>query len=366
MLSGRSGLIISDTRNSAISTSSRIWADKLNAEIVYALEFPSLGKLLQTLNLGYKWVFFTWRGSLELILRDKHLTARLNNVCQDTTVLFSVPDHIDLSTEGRIDSNPIYKYADGFTVVSRRLLDSYSEVQNISAKPLYLPDFPDIELLQEVKELNLTKEQNSVIWVGNSRWGKNLGFHDHKGYISKLKKIIEISSKNSMQIKFKVIDRGRNYVPHRMTLINISKSAFLIQTSASEGTGLPLLEALALGTYPLTTDVGINREVFGDRWQEFNAFSPEDFLDKIKSSIQSLDVEDLEGIYSRYLAQCLQTVTNFKFPIKESVSQVDQEREKYLEGLGIDFNGRLRWHVRFVLNTLRTRTTHSSEESRDS
>jgi glycosyltransferase involved in cell wall biosynthesis len=360
MLTGKSGLIISDTRNSAISTSSRIWADKLNAEIVYALEFPSLAKLLQTLNLGYKWVFFTWRGSLELILMDKILTARLNKVSKDTTIFFSVPDHIDLSIEGRIDSNPIYKYADGFTVVSRRLLNSYLELQNISIKPIYLPDFPNLKLLQEVKNMNLPKEQNSVIWVGNSRWGENLGFQDHKGYVSKLKGIIEISNRSSIQIKFRIVDRGKDYIPHRLTLINISKSAFLVQTSVSEGTGLPLLEALALGTYPVTTDVGINREVFGNRWQEFDAFSPEDFLGKITSSNQFLDVEDLEGIYANYLAQCLQTVTNFKIPNKESVSQVDQEREKYLEDLRIDFNGRLRWPVRFLLNRLRTKN-HSLE-----
>jgi glycosyltransferase involved in cell wall biosynthesis len=362
MLTDKSGLIISDTRNSAISTSSRIWADKLNAEIIYALEYPSLGKLLQTIKLDNKWVFFTWRGSLELILKDKVMTSRLNKVCRDTTILFSVPDHIDLSIEGQIDSNPIYKYADGFTVVSRRLLDSYSGRQNISIKPTYLPDFPNITLLQEVKKMNLPKEQNSVIWVGNSRWGENLGFHDHKGYFSKLKRIIEISSKGSNQVKFRIIDRGKDYVPHRLTLINIAKSVFLVQTSASEGTGLPLLEALALGTYPVTTDVGINREVFGPRWQEFDAFSPEDFVDKITSSIQPLDVEDLERIYSHYLTQCLQTVTNFKFPVKESVGQIDQKREKYLEEIGIDFIGRLRWPVRFLLNKLRTRTTHLNEE----
>jgi glycosyltransferase involved in cell wall biosynthesis len=354
MLNSNSGLIISDTRNSAISTSSRVWAEKLDAKIIYALEFSSLAKLVKAISADYVWVLFTWRGSLELILRDKFLTSRLNKTCQSSTLLFSVPDHIDLSIEGRVKSNPIYQYADGFTVVSRRLQDSYGALGDSNVKPLYLPDFLNSKLVDEVQKMNLPKEQNSVLWVGNSRWGESLGFQDHKGYVSKFRKIIEISQQKSIPLRFKVIDRGRAFIPQRSTLIEIAKSNFLLQTSASEGTGLPVLEALALGTYPLTTDVGINREVFGDRWQEFVASDPEDFLDKILFLIKSLDINELQGIYSHYVAQCSLIVANFQFPIRESFGQIDKKREEYLVQLGIDVKSRLRWPIRFLLNKLKS------------
>jgi hypothetical protein len=365
MLNNKSGLIISDTRNSAISTSSRVWADKLNANIVYALEFRSLAKLIKAINPDYEWVFFTWRGSLETILKDRNLTSKLNKVSKNTVLVFSVPDHIDLSIEGRVISNPIYEYADGFTVVSRRLQNSYADLQNMAITPLYLPDFPNTKLVDDIRKMNLPKVNNSIIWVGNSRWGESLGFQDHKGYISKLRRIVEISAEKSIPLSFKVIDRGKAFIPHRATMIEIAKSTFLLQTSASEGTGLPVLEALALGTYPLTTDVGINREIFGVGWQEFDASTPEEFLDKISSSFDSINTSVLEQIYARYIAECSLIVANFKFPIKKSIGEVDKKREKFLDELGIDFMSRIQWPVRFLLNKLRTMTVNVNQESRE-
>jgi glycosyltransferase involved in cell wall biosynthesis len=41
----------------------------------------------------------------------------------------------------------------------------------------------------------------------------------------------------------------------------IAESEILIQASVHEGTGLPLLEAIGVGTIPITSDVGIAREV---------------------------------------------------------------------------------------------------------
>ncbi len=363
MLNNRAGLIVSDTKNSAISTSSRMWADKLNANIVYALEFPTLAKLIKAISLNYSWVFFTWRGSLEMILKDKYLTSQLNELSKEMVLFFSVPDHIDLSIAGNVNSNPIYEYADGFTVVSRRLQNSYAELQHIAVTPFYLPDFPNTKLVQDIREMNLPKSKNSVIWVGNSRWGESLGFQDHKGYVSKFRRIIELSVKRSIPLTFKVIDRGKSFVPHRETLMEIAKSSFLLQTSASEGTGLPVLEALAFGTFPLTTDVGINRELFGVRWQEYHASTPEEFLDKISSSYNSSDASALEGIYSHYLTQCSQIIANFKFPIKEPFSEIDERRKKYLGELGIDLMGRVQWPVRFLLNKLRTMSIKVNEES---
>lgn len=365
MFGSKSGLIISDTRISAISTSSRVWAEKLNAEIVYALEFPTLAKLIKVVNQNYDWVLFTWRGSLEVILKDRILTSSLNNACKEKVLLFSVPDHIDLSVERGISANPIYSYADSFTVVSKRLQTAYTGSQSVAKSPLYLPDFPNISLLEDVRKMNVPKVPGLVIWIGNSRWGSNLGFHDHKGYVSKLNRIIDISISRSIPLNFRVIDRGKAYLPHRATLIEIAKSTFLLQTSASEGTGLPVLEALALGTYPISTDVGINREVFGDRWTEFYGSSPEEFLDKIQSSPLAIETADLYDFFKSYIEKCSEHLANFEFPEKDSSGRVDADREKYLTEIGIDFRGRLRWSVRFLLHQVRTIATTLRQESRE-
>lgn len=347
------GLIISDTKSSAISTSSRVWAEKLNADLIYALDYSSLAKLIEVIDQKYTWVLFSWRGSLEAILNDRFFTSRLNKVCSKTTLFFSVPDHLDLANEKRLQASPIYKYADGFTVVSRRLEASYKLIEGLRIASVFLPDFPNIKLLNEVEGLHETKDVHAVIWVGNSRWGKTLGIEDHKGYFSKFVKIVQSAMDGGTALKFKAIDRAQAFLPHRMTLIEIARSSFLLQTSKSEGTGLPVLEALALGTYPITTDVGINREVFGSRWNEFHAETPAEFLQLLQPAKVVTDPVELKNIYSQYISQSSAYVANFSFPTKDDLPRLDTLRQKYLKELGIDLTGRLRWTVRFLLNKWR-------------
>ncbi len=347
-------LIISDTPVSAISTSSRIWAERFGAELIFALEYSSLNALLDAMKDESEWILFSWRGCLENLLKDRFLVERLNLISKSAAIYFSVPDHIDISNKIDRRVNPIYGYADGFTVVSNRLQASYETFPGIKSAPRYLPDFPNINLLSEISQLKIEKMPNSVIWVGNSRWGKRAGFTDHKGYRSIFCEVVAISKLRNLSLNFTVIDRGKSFLPHRKTLIEIAKSEILLQTSSSEGTGLPLLEALALGTYPISTDVGVNREVLAKDWKDFHASTPEDFLEAILSHVKALDSSKLREIYSNYIARCSEVIESFSFSGRAESSQLDECREEFAAKLGFDLKVRIRWRLRYLRNQLQT------------
>jgi glycosyltransferase involved in cell wall biosynthesis len=116
-------------------------------------------------------------------------------------------------------------------------------------------------------------------------------------------------------------------------LREIRSSKVLLVTSKSEGTGLPILEALALGTTPLTTDVGIAHEVLsGKLAQNILSRNVDEFLRKILNVLAS-DVSEsfLEDTFEKYLERNIssflhavesqeRSVTTYhEFPVKKSM-----------------------------------------------
>ena len=76
-------------------------------------------------------------------------------------------------------------------------------------------------------------------------------------------------------------------------LKEIAERNFLIQASASEGTGLPLLEALGLGTVPITTEVGIAGEILTG---EFASLIVDRNLESFFTKIDQIGLPDQEMI----------------------------------------------------------------------
>jgi glycosyltransferase involved in cell wall biosynthesis len=135
-------------------------------------------------------------------------------------------------------------------------------------------------------------KRSGIIWVGNSRWGSNYGYVDHKGYTE----VVQPLLKRRLPLDpFRIRDSFIRRIPNDQVLREIAESEILIQASAHEGTGLPLLEALGVGTIPITSDVGIAREVLTGYLEhlivERNVNS---FEHKIKEiSTQSIELSDL-------------------------------------------------------------------------
>jgi glycosyltransferase involved in cell wall biosynthesis len=63
---------------------------------------------------------------------------------------------------------------------------------------------------------------------------------------------------------FEIIDLAFGKKSHQDVLDKIAESSILIVTSDSEGTSLPILEAIGLGTFVISTRVGIATEVLSN------------------------------------------------------------------------------------------------------
>jgi glycosyltransferase involved in cell wall biosynthesis len=105
-----------------------------------------------------------------------------------------------------------------------------------------------------------------------------------------------------------VIDSSIAYLDNHRVLEKIQAADVLIQTSASEGTGLPVIEAAGLGTLVITTRVGIAPEIFNESLARLICNrDPEEITRTILSEypIQKEMKALLHGAYTNYLEECL-------------------------------------------------------------
>jgi glycosyltransferase involved in cell wall biosynthesis len=165
-----------------------------------------------------------------------------------------------------------------------------------------------MDLINEVREYR-DRSANSppkIIWVGNSKWGKRFGFKDHKGMESLVVPLLTLNRQKGNPFEFEIIDSSKKRLTQREVLHRIRSADILIHTSKSEGTGLPILEALGLGTNVVTTAVGIATEISA-RFvtQNIAEPTPEDFFNQLQILLKSKLVhsQNLRSDYLGYIKQ---------------------------------------------------------------
>ena len=271
-------LIVTDTQNSALAIAAANWARILGAELIYSSNFRTRTDLVKFLLANEPdWILFSWRGGLSQILLSKRLTKKLSKSRPKTKYWFSVADHASIEISMRTSEKALINFCDGFTVVSKKLYDDYSNFFAPNTPTFIMHDLPNIELLKNISKFN-RKNEKIVVWVGNSKWGKRQGFIDHKGYERFLKPIILQVKKIDNSIKFVIIDRAVKTYPQNEVLDMVAQSQCTLQLSDSEGTGLPLIEAAFLGSIPLTRNVGIASELLLEYSDNFIFEKIDDFV----------------------------------------------------------------------------------------
>lgn len=91
----------------------------------------------------------------------------------------------------------------------------------------------------------------------------------------------------------------------------IAEARILIQPSLYEGFGIPPLEALALGTNAIVSDIEIFKEIYSDLPVTFFKVNDEEDL---KSKVQNMDKkrENLNIFFNRYnYKQCGQIIKDY-------------------------------------------------------
>ena len=274
--------------------------------VISASSFCSPNGLLRHLSSsGYSLVLFTWR----FVVRDLAsgiTTHKLFKELRSRVPLgVLIPDHQGLNSKMHSTELDILEMVDFYFVTSEILRRAYDSFPYSEKNLGLLHDLPDIQMIRKVRNLNNIRFKNRLIWVGNSEWGKRQGYSDHKGLQSIFKPLLGDANIVKNEFSGEIVDSNFDQIPNSEVLTKISQSTFLLQTSESEGTGLPILEACGLGIPPITTDVGIARELLGERFPHLIAeHSKDSFIQAISLNFPFEGSQELIDRFEEYIKEC--------------------------------------------------------------
>jgi glycosyltransferase involved in cell wall biosynthesis len=277
-------LLVSDTESSAISIVARERAKLFDADLIYSTNFRNPLSILDYIKRNhYVGVLFCWRGALKEGMNLPKFRKIYRQLAENTAFHCLVPDFLGLNPLFFEEERNLLANVHGYWVTSQQLFNIYAQTFRDSPPNGVLHDLPDVDLISK----SFSHSQESIIfWVGNSQWGKRYGYYDHKGLQRFVKPLTSRIKAKIPSLNFEIIDSHEQQVSNEELIKRMSKSRVVIQTSDSEGTGLPILEALGLGIVPVTRDVGIASEVLqGDLSKFIVKANIEDFEDTIMEAL---------------------------------------------------------------------------------
>jgi glycosyltransferase involved in cell wall biosynthesis len=281
------GVFVVDEEGSPLWRAAQSHARRSGSRVLAANRYYSIVALTrEVLKVPTSFLIFTWRGAFDSFLQSKRARQMLCN--KHVSIFLLIPDLIGIHQESEMEQSRI-NYADGLLVTSEELFNRYSEVYELRSIQI-LHDFPPIEALEKATKFAVARDSRKIIWVGNSKWGERAGFVDHKGLQTFALPIFRELQKSWNDLSLTVIDSAFKRLSYEEVLRQIANSSCLIFTSESEGTGLPMIEAAALGTPLVTFNVGIAPELLQDELAVL--ISPKDigqFVGKVSYVLKNVE-----------------------------------------------------------------------------
>ena len=253
----------------------------------------------------YDLIHFLWRGYLTLIDR-----AEMHNYIEalgmsfekfkqkyilNKNITFSVCDELYLSGDDEWRTEETMKYVKEYFVTSKRLYNIY---QQFSKKPqMVIHDGVD---LQKYIPENLDRFKNietvRIGWTGNSKFKDSEGDSDMKGVEGIIKPAIEELQREGYSVELNLADRNIKMIPQEEMPKFYNSIDLYVCASKTEGTPLPIIEAMAMGVPVISTDVGIVSEAVGECNKKYilKERTKEDLKNAIKSIIKKK--QDFEEI----------------------------------------------------------------------
>lgn len=245
----------------------------------------------------YDLIHFMWRGYISLIDRGE-----MHNYCENLgmsfeefkeqfidnkKITFAVCDELYLEGEEEWRTEKIMKYAKSYFVTSKRLFEIY---QKFSKKPeRIIHDGVDLEkYIPENLERFENIEKVVIGWTGNSKFVDSTGNSDMKGVEGILKPAVQELKEEGYDIELNLADRNVKKIPQEEMPKFYNTLNIYVCVSKNEGTPLPVLEAMAIGIPVISTDVGIVKEAFGEKQQNYIIPREKEALkDKIKELLNN-------------------------------------------------------------------------------
>lgn len=265
------------------------------------------GNMIKLFLFGedYDLMHFLWRGYLTLIDR-----AEMHNYIEalgmsfekfkqkyilNKNITFSVCDELYLSGDDEWRTEETMKYGKKYFVTSKRLYNIY---QQFSKKPqMVIHDGVD---LQKYIPENLDRFKNietvRIGWTGNSKFKDSEGDSDMKGVEGIIKPAIEELQREGYSVELNLADRNIKMIPQEEMPKFYNSIDLYVCASKTEGTPLPIIEAMAMGVPVISTDVGIVSEAVGECNKKYilKERTKEDLKNAIKSIIKNK--QDFEEI----------------------------------------------------------------------
>lgn len=244
----------------------------------------------------YDLIHFFWRGYLSLVdnenmdnyivsmgfdkkeFYDKFITQKI--------ITTSVCDHLYLNGEEAWRTNEIFKYVKSYFVTSAKLDEIY---ENINKEKKYgiINDFVDLNLFKPINRTKFINDKKIIIgWAGNSNFIGPNGEKDLKGVNYILKPAIDELVNEGYNIELKLADSAEKIISNKDMPNFYKEIDIYVCTSSTEGTPMPVLEAMASGIPIISTDVGIVKEAFGDEQEQF--ILPERSINALKEKIKKI------------------------------------------------------------------------------
>ena len=265
------------------------------------------GNMIKLFLFGedYDLMHFLWRGYLTLIDRDEMhnyieaLGMSFEKFKQkyilNKNITFSVCDELYLSGDDEWRTEETMKYGKEYFVTSKRLYNIY---QQFSKKPqMVIHDGVD---LQKYIPENLDRFKNietvRIGWTGNSKFKDSEGDSDMKGVEGIIKPAIEELQREGYSVELNLADRNIKMIPQEEMPKFYNSIDLYVCASKTEGTPLPIIEAMAMGVPVISTDVGIVSEAVGECNKKYilKERTKEDLKNAIKSIIKNK--QDFEEI----------------------------------------------------------------------
>jgi len=264
---------------------------KYNVHILYSGDFKHPGKLLDELNKFDKidYIHFFYRGYLkqllEYIAANQIKNEKLDKFLKIATTT-SIPDHLFINDQKSIlEYLATLLFADHYYTTSTKLHNIYSHI-NFYPKPWKNVIFDNIVV--DSKEPNFAINDKLVVtWIGNSAWGE---WHFHKDYDPKGYHSVVVPTFKELQqsdeIEAIVADGHKKKRSKQEIFEILQRTDILLIAATTDGTPLPLIEAMASGCAIISTHNGIAPEVLPEIQQNFILNKdPREFI----SAIRELD-----------------------------------------------------------------------------
>ncbi|MGI4776206.1 MAG: glycosyltransferase [Janthinobacterium lividum] len=288
-------ILVVDVRNWAFDNIAQylkaILKDNYNCHVMYASDYKNYQEFFDKLGIynNIDFMHFFYRAYLSELLEmvAKNMDLLENSYLENflkIAITTNVPEHLFIDNVNEIaDKITVFSFIDNYYTVTERLNKIYHGIR-------YYPKpwgtiYDNILANYKSPEIKVHNGDLVITWVGNSKWGDwHYGKdYDSKGFKTLVLPIFAELIKENISVKENILDSQSKKRTKEEIFAHLQNTDILLMCAKTEGTPLPIIEAMASGCAIISTDAGIFPEISPQIQQQFIVKNdPKAFVEAIK------------------------------------------------------------------------------------